>query len=247
VHSSEIDRSTNRFVDTFGLKNGMGDYTPSQRERQTGGPAFFRKHYRKHSQQLVDALLSWIDQLRFTTCEYKDGELREYTPDSIEPEYVAYMEEMKAHLEKAYSALLLPTPAEIESEHSKIYDDIKSVISSTSVVPGKPSYEWIIIDKMKQCCQTLKRRQHLITEENNIYLDRYIFGMIFETVTREDTMLDLDIKPGSNKSKVLIYDRIIIAKGEEKAMINLKNALEELLVDKSISYRASGSISTIYQ
>lgn len=79
--------------------------------------------------------------------------------------------------------MLLPTPAELESEHNKIYDDIENIISSTSVVPGKPSYERIIIDKIRERCQTLERRPHL-TLENNIYVDRYIFDIIFDTVTR---------------------------------------------------------------
>lgn len=51
-------------------------------------------------------------------------------------------------------------------------------------------------------------------------------------------MLTLEVKPTPNKSKLLVYEnKTIIAKGEEKVMINLKNALEELLVDKLIKQR----------
>ena len=75
--------------------------------------------------------------------------------------------------------------------------------------------------------------------ENKIYLDTYIFGIIFDTVTRREAALTLDIKPKykSDINQLLYECGTIIAQGEHAVMINLKRALDELICDESVKSR----------
>jgi hypothetical protein len=85
---------------------------------------------------------------------------------------------MNRHLDKAYPNWL-PTLSEIESERKAICTQIENVkVSLTSTVPYKPSYERIIVVRIKQCCPALRRLHDVTLTENNIYLD-YIFSIIF--------------------------------------------------------------------
>jgi hypothetical protein len=129
--------------------------------------SFVKEHYTQHSRQLVNALQGWVQGLRFTTCEYKDGKLVEHVPERIEPrpESVEYIEYLKKHLNKFYPTLL-SAPGQIESEHKGICADIQKIISSTSIVPGERPYERIIIDKIKIACPDL-RALHDITLTQN--------------------------------------------------------------------------------
>jgi hypothetical protein len=239
VHSSEIERSgTNYFDNNFGLEHGAAA-NRSAKERQEGGQPFFRKHYKTHSKQLVDALGEWLNRLRFTSYEYSGGRLHRRVHDTIEPEYVEYIEYMKLHLNKAYPNLL-PSPSEIDLERKKICAQIENVtVSLTSTVPYKPSYERIIIDKIKASCPNLTRSQDATLTENNIYLDTYIFGIIFDAVTSQEAVITLDIKPKFKSDiKQLLYEGgTIIAQAEEVVMINLKRTLEELITDGSVKRR----------
>jgi hypothetical protein len=200
MYSTENERSgTDCRVDTVCLNYGASGNTQKKEGRCR---SFFRKHYRKHSQELVNALQGWKDQLQFTTCEYKDGRLLRDIPESIEPEYVPYFREMKLHLDKAYSHLLLPSPAEIESQCETICMTIEKIITSQiSTVPIRPSYERIIIDKIRHACPDLKTLHDLT--QNNIYLKKYIFSMIFDAVKRQAD-LDLRIIPGSKNNTAAI-------------------------------------------
>lgn len=185
-----------------------------------------------------DALQNWTNRLSFTSCDYREGQLFMHVPDKVEPEYVAYMQQMKLHLDKAYPGLL-PTPTEIESEHKKTCDMIKKVLSSTSIVPSKPSYERIIVDKIGAYCPALKRSQDAHLRENNIYLDTFIFRILFDIALRQGPTMTLDVEPQSKSDmKQLYYEHgTIIGQGEPTLMTNLKQALGELLRDKSIKDR----------
>jgi hypothetical protein len=186
---------------------------------------------------LVDALEKWVNQLRFTVYEYSEGHLLRRVSERIEPEYVEYIEQMKVHLRKVYSNLL-PSPSEIEFEHKKICVQIEhATVSLMSTVPYKPSYEKIIVDKIKTSSPALSRSQDVT--ENDIYWDRYIFGIIFDTVQRQEAKLALSIKPTSKDNiKQLFYEGgTIITQGEESPMIELKRTVENLIIDESIMNR----------
>ncbi len=70
-------------------------------------------------------------------------------------------------------------------------------------------------------------------------MDRYIFGIIFDTVTRQEAGLTLDIGPKyTSDIKQLLYENVTtVAQGEHALMINLKPALEELISDESVKSR----------
>jgi hypothetical protein len=237
VHSSEIERSvTNNFDNSVCFEYCKGG---NSGPKEQGRRPFFRIHYRKHSRQLVNALKKWVDQLTLTSYEYKEGRLSKDEPDKIEPEYVEYIEYMKLHLNKAYPNLI-PSPSEIDLERKKICGQIENVtVSLTSTVPYNPSYERIIIDKIKASCPNLKRSQDATLTENDIYLDTYIFGIIFDKVTRHDAAITLEIKPKYKSDiKQLFYEGgTIIAQAEEVVMINLKLTLEELISNESVKRR----------
>jgi hypothetical protein len=187
MHSSEIERSSNCFSNNLGFELGMAVNSSCPRERREGGSPFFKRHYRKHSKQLVDALKVWIDKLRFTSYEYKAGELFKHIPERIKPEYVEYMDYMKMHLKKAYPNLL-PDPAEIESERKNICTEIEKVTTfPTSTIPYKPSYELLIKEKIRKVCPDLKAFHDVTLAQNNIYLNKYVFSIIirYSKKTRE--------------------------------------------------------------
>ena len=115
----------------------------------------------------MDALQNWTNQLKFTSYEYKEGL---FTPDRIEPEYVAYMEQMKKHLDKAYRGLL-PSPFDIEINRKDLCNQIQKVmISKTDTIPSIPSFERIIITRINNLCPTLRSSNNMELIENDIYL-----------------------------------------------------------------------------
>ncbi len=177
-----------------------------------------------------------MGRLAFTSCEYRGGQLLRLMPDRVEPMYIAYTQQM--HLEKAYPGLL-PTLSEIESEHNKICDMIQRALSSTSVVPSKPSYERIIVDRIEASCRTLKRSQDAYLLENSIYLDTFIFRILFEIIPRRYTTLTLSIEPTSKSSiKQLLYEHgTVIGQGEYSLMVSLKEAREQLVRNDSLRAR----------
>src|SRR5919197_3325602 len=92
------------------------------------------------------------------------------------------------------------------------------------------------IDKITLMCPTLNRNLH----ENNIYLDTYIFKLIFNTVSMNRSTVPLTLHPTySTNIWQLAYQNgiIILAQGEKAAMYTLKEAIEHLVVDKDIKKR----------
>jgi hypothetical protein len=241
MYPSEIERSSNCFDNNLGFELGMAINSSCPRERRERAQPFFKRHYRKHSKQLVDALQIWIDKLRFTSYEYKGGELFKHIPERIEREYVEYMDYMKMHLKEAYPNLL-PDPAEIESEHKNICTEIEKITTfPTSTIPYKPSYELLIKEKLRDVCPKLKGIHDVTLTQNNIYLNKYVFSIIFDTVKRQETKLTLSVKPAfRNNIQQLIYDGgTVIAQGTEEDMFSLKKTLEELISDELIKQRIS--------
>jgi hypothetical protein len=119
--------------------------------KKQGSRSFFIEHYRKHSKQLVNALQKWENQLKFTSYEYNYGYKEGLvTPDRIEPEVVPYMKEMKEHLNKAYPHLL-PSPLEVETKRKTLCKQMQNMMAyKTDIVPSRPSFEKIIIDRIKK-------------------------------------------------------------------------------------------------
>jgi hypothetical protein len=146
------------------------------------------------------------------------------------------MELMKKHLEKAY-AMILNAPTEIETKHKELCNQIdKTMVSLISVIPYEPSYERIITDKIKKYCPSLKGSNDVELTQNNIYIERYIFNTIFNTVSTGESTLSLSVenKYNNNTHQLVYQNAIIIGQGERGVMNKLKEALEKLVIDNTI-------------
>jgi hypothetical protein len=118
---------------------------------------------------------------------------------------------------------------------------IQKIISSTSLVPGNPPYERIIIDKIKVACPSLRAMHDITLTQNDIYLNKYLFAMIFETVKRQETKISLIVEPTSKSDiKRLVYEgQLTLAQGSEGNVVILKRTIEELIKDEFIKRRVN--------
>jgi hypothetical protein len=98
------------------------EYTTTERRRR----AFFR-HYTKHSEQLVDALKKWCNQLHFIDYEYSDGVLVRSNQKFIEP-YVQFMSYMREHLDSGAYGDNFIDPHSIQSKRKTVCDKIEDIM-----------------------------------------------------------------------------------------------------------------------
>jgi hypothetical protein len=191
---------------------------------------------------LVTALKKWGQQLKFTSCEYEYGQLNIDHSDQVEPADIPYTELMKEHIKKEERyQKILPSISDIETKRREICKEIEKIMSyPTSIAPYQPSFEKIIIDKITLMCPTLNRSRDVELRKNNIYLDTYIFKLIFNTISMNISTIPLTLQPTYNTNIwQLAYQNgiIILAQGEKAAMYTLKEAIEHLVVDKNIKER----------
>jgi hypothetical protein len=59
-------------------------------------------------------------------------------------------------------------------------------------------------DKIHSACPTLKKSRNLNLTENNIYIDFYIFEVLFEKVSRKESAITLNVISSRN-TWVLMY------------------------------------------
>jgi hypothetical protein len=223
---------TNYFYNSFSFES-CEPRNSGSKEDQSRGRQFFRAHYRKHSKQLVGALKNWEKQLQFTSYEYKEGL---FTPEGIEPGYVPYIHQMKEHLNKAYQGLLL-SPLDIETNRKSLCSRIQSLmVYKSDAMPGRPSFEKIIVDSINNLCPILKMSNDKELEGNNIYGGKFIFNKIFDYVSSGKSTMNLKIKPDVESNvKMLWYEGTKgFARGEQETMEKLKGAIEGLLTDSEI-------------
>ena len=90
-------------------------------------------------------------------------------------------------------------------------------------------------------CPDLKGIHDVTLTQNNIYLNKYVFSIIFDTVQRQETKLTLSVKPAfRNNIQQLIYDGgTVIAQGNRRRHVQFKKRLEELISDELIKRRIS--------
>jgi hypothetical protein len=190
-------------------------------------------HYKKHSEQLVTALLQWGNRMNFSTCEYKDGDLS--FSEQIQPSDISYLEDAMKHVKASYTDILKRYES-IEDRHRELCKQINRVMKLGSVVPSEPSYEEIILSKIKQCCPQLKSSKDMDLRENNIFLILRIFNTIFEKVTYEKSEIKLFVD--SNNGIYRLTDRArVFAQGTSEDMSNLKGALEKLVSNEEVKKR----------
>ena len=133
-----------------------------------------------HTQRAVDALREWVNNEKFTSCRYEQGILDIDNQEPVESMNKGFMQYMKKHLKKeeAYQQQILALIVEIEFTRKQLSERIKDVIGSE--IPYKPSFQKLIINKIKSFCPKLKKTRKLDSEENNIYIESHIFKLIFE-------------------------------------------------------------------
>ena len=184
-----IDRD-NRYHSTDSIGFGHHrDYESKER-----GERDFFIHYRDHSGQLVDALQQWENELKFTSCEYIDGNLEIKTPDRMEPEYIPYIREMKKHLNKAYTHIF-PDIIGIETDRKKICSKIQNLMRD--IIPHRPSYQSIIRGKITNARLNLRASNDRELSINDIYIERYIFSILFDNILKHKSSIVLGLNPHS--------------------------------------------------
>jgi hypothetical protein len=104
----------------------------------------------------------------------------------------------------------------------------------------RPSFQLIIINKIKSSCPKLKKTRNLNLEENNIYIEPNIFKVIFGQIINNKPDVILKIIPSDNfsNSSVLKYmDLFALAQGEYLEINTLKNTIEQLVRDNDLKQR----------
>jgi hypothetical protein len=149
------------------------------------------------------------------------------------------MQQMKKHLDKSYQGML-PSPLEIETNRKNLCNKIQNLMKyKSNVVPSRPSFEKIIIDRISNLCPILRISNDIELEGNNIYGGEFIFDKIFDYVSSGKSTMNLNVKPDVDKSvKMLWYEGTKgFARGAQESMEKLKEAIEGLLVDEEIISR----------
>jgi hypothetical protein len=192
-------------------------------------------NYQQHSVQLVDSLIEWGRKVRFTSCQYEQGLLDIDFQEPVESMNKGFMRYMKKHLEKeeVYQPILALV-GEIETSHKQLCEKIQNIMISED--PMNHSFQRVIIGKIQSTCPTLKRSKDINLKENNIYLDTFIFKIIFEKVSRKESTINLIDEPANiGDNRVLTHQKLFaIGQGKESDIRELKRVVEQLLLDIDI-------------
>jgi len=228
---TNYDRRLN-YIHRYGVSECPQHHRTLSKSKEDNRRKFFM-HYQKHSEQLVDALKKWGEILNFTSyCEYKDGFLDIEYSRQVEPSGIPFMKQMKKHMQKAYPQILSKS-TEIETNHKGLNDKIKEIMTAQYTL----SYQKIIDNKMYYSCRKLRASKELDLTQNNIYIRRYIFKIIFETINRKKRSiesLDVSMLSGTSTYQLRHEHYWILAQGGETEMHKLKQALDELVIDTKL-------------
>jgi hypothetical protein len=117
------------------------------------------------------------------------------------------------------------------------------MVSEVPLILHEPSYQKIITDKIKSCCPSLKRSNDVELRENNIYIAPFIFDKIFDTISAGESSLPLTVENiyNNNINQLVYQSKTIIGQGEQAVINNLKDAVEELVIDTN--YRKGSEIT----
>lgn len=232
------DRNGGRMVYDYNrsVTSGYGHNTAASCTEELRLSEFFI-NYHSHSTQLVDALKNWSGHLRFTSCKYEDGFLDTESPIEIPPSDKGFMRYMKKHLqtETKYRPIL-KTALEIEEDHKLLCKKIREV--SDEPVSATPSFQKIIKDGIHSNCPSLNNSRNLNLTENHIYIDFYLYKVIYGTVFRKESAITLNTKDSGRNTWVLMYqDSFALGQGEKAEMDSLKRVVEGLIFDNDIKER----------
>jgi len=219
-----IDRSSNnvgRLVSIAnknslraGIENDNGISISTENSEEKRKRAFFR-HYRRHSQQLVDALKQWSSQLDFIDYEYSNGELHRHNQKLIEP-YVPFMNYMKKHLHNDAYPHDFINPNSIQSNRKSICDKIEEImVKDFSGMPHTPSFNIAINNKIKTICPRLTPTSNADTDSNNFYLPKRIHSILFDVISDIRTLQFSTKKISQDNEYDLMYENTLtLARGD---------------------------------
>ena len=194
--------------------------------------AFF-SDYRRHSQQLVDALKQWSSQLEFIDYEYSDGELNRSNQKFLEP-YVPYMDYMKKHLESNEYGEDFINPNSIQSKRKIVCDEIEKIMVKVFPSPHSQSFNMLIINRIKFKCPKLEATFDADTNSNNFYLPKRIFSILFDVISGKRT-LRLSTKIYQDDIYELIFEsQLTVARGDDSTIQSLRGVLESLVEDDNL-------------
>ncbi|MGA9843158.1 MAG: hypothetical protein WBQ25_12650 [Nitrososphaeraceae archaeon] len=203
---------------------------------ETGRSKFFID-YHSHSEQLVDALKEWARKLRFTSCKYEQGFFDVDSQGPIESMNKGFMRYMKKHLENEdeYNEQILTPIIEIEANHRQLCEEMKNLMAYGTQV--RPSFQVMIVNKIRSFCPKLKNTLSRELEQSNIYIESNIFKLIFAKIANKESIIGLKTIPSSlNNSSILSYrDLFALAQGEVADIEKLKTGIEQLVIDNDLN------------
>ena len=194
----------------------------------TSSDLYFKKKekFEKHSNDLVDALKTWVESVKFPKCEYVDGSLNEY-PYYSNTNEIPLIKQANEHLEKSYPHIL-KMHDDIRNNCTKLCRRIKEIINAQD----KSSFENIIITQINSSCPKLKIiHKDNVTEyskQSSIYTDNDVFDIIFKNHSLDAN--DVEIK----EDKLMYQNLTNIAKGEKSELETLKQVILKLASNKEI-------------
>jgi hypothetical protein len=190
---------------------------------------FFRRNddYKAHSIQLVEVIPKWLGYGNFDHCDYSDSGVR-FTEgiDYYLHNLIPYINHLKQHLAKGYPDIM-SLYDNIKKNHTDWSQKIKEIMSGRDV-PFKPSFEKIITDSIKTSCPALKESNNTELTENNVYIVRSVFNILFKTVYNNLDLDPLEVKSSGSTFQLEYDHRTIVAQGDEFYMNRLKDQIIDL-------------------
>jgi hypothetical protein len=148
---------------------------------------------------------------------------------------------MNKHLEKEgrYKPILTLAFV-IEADHKDVCKRIYDIMVSDEPISMTPSFQKIIGDKIKGACPALEKSRDLNLIANNIYIDFYVFKIIFEKVSRKESSIILNVVDNHDACRLMYQNSFALGKGNQSDMNRLKRVVEELVHNNDIKQRVEG-------
>jgi hypothetical protein len=157
--------------------------------------SFFRRKddYLKHSVDLVNEIPKWLDLRNFDECYYGDYGIRfDNRIEDYRHYEVPYLDHLKIHLESAYPDIT-NFHNSIKKNHEAWSQKIKEIMSDRNI-SYKPSFEKFICDRIRSSCPELNASNDTELTQNNTYIVRYIFNILFKALYNRLELNPLDVK-----------------------------------------------------
>jgi hypothetical protein len=229
---ADRDRNHNRYNSwKFWVNSKLSKLSVSKGFEETDG--FFRRKddCLIHSLDLVNEIPKWLDLRNFDECHYADDGIHfDKGIEDYKPFGVPYLGYLKLYLESAYPDIT-DLYNKIKKNHTDWSQKIKEIMSGQDI-PYKPSFEKFIGDKIGSTCPALSGSNDIGLTQNNVYIDRSIFNILFKTLYNNLELDPLEVKLEGSTYQLNYAHNTIIAQGDEIYMYKLKNVINDLVNDE---------------